>query len=300
MLKDSTLQSTTLQLEDRWILSRLHGLSVDVNRLFDNYQFGEAGRQIHDFLWGEYCDWFLEMAKLRLYGDDAQARQRARQVLVYVLERASRLLHPIMPFITEEIWQNLMKALRGDSGTSSMPAKAQALMVTPWPDTAGMPDPAAEAQVGILMDLIRSIRNARAEYDVQPGRRIVALIAAGDQEKWLQSQRPILCSLAKLDEDRLQLRRALPAPDKAVALVAGGVTAYLPLAGLVDLDAERERITGELQQTKQRIARSEALLANRGFTENAPAEVVERERDKLADLLVQREKLEGRLAQLTE
>ena len=286
------------ELPDRWILSRLHGLTANVNRLLENYQYGEAGRQIHDFLWGEYCDWFIEIAKLRLYGDDPEARATVQQVLVYVLERTLRLLHPFMPFVTEEVWQNLMKRSAISDQRSGDEYQPEALMVARWPEKAGIEDAKAEAQMGLIMDLVRAIRNARAEYDVRPGRRITALFGAGEHRKLLMEQRAILSSLAKLDEAQLQIAETVEAPAQAVTLVVGGVTVHLPLAGMVDLEAERARLSKELEQTVQQIARTEKLLANPDFTSKAPAHIVQRERDKLAELQAQRDKLEAQLQSL--
>jgi len=314
-----THELVDLSLPDRWILSRLHSLTANANRLMENYQYGEAGRQIHDFLWGEYCDWFLEIAKLRLYGNDAAAKAAAQQVLTYVLERTLRLLHPFMPFITEEIWQNLKQEARGkgqearskrqEAGDKRQEARGkgqearggyqpEALMVARWPKKAGLADVEAEAQMGLIMDIVRAIRNARAEYDVPPARRIAALVSAGEQAPLLAEQQTILASLARLDEARLQIATALEVTEKAVTLVVGGMTVHLPLAGMVDLAAERARLSGELAETEQRIARAEVLLANPGFTGNAPAGVVQRERDKLAELWAQREKLQAQLQSL--
>lgn len=168
-------------------------------------------------------------------------------------------------------------------------------MVARWPEEAGLADAEAEAQMGLIMELVRAIRNARAEYDVPPGRRIAALISAGEQAQLLAEQQPILTSLARLDEARLQIATVLDVAEKAMTLVVGGVTVHLPLAGMVDLEAERARLSRELAETEQRIARTEGLLANPGFTGNAPPDVVQRERDKLAELQAQRDRLEARL-----
>ena len=292
------VEPSNLELADRWILSRFSKLTADINRLLENYQFGEAGRQIHDFLWGEYCDWFLEIAKLRLYGDDAEAKATAQQVLVYVLERTLRLLHPFMPFVTEEIWQNLVRGAGSKEQEAGDGYQPEALMVACWPEKAGLENAEAEAQMGLIMDLVRAIRNARAEYDVQPSRRIAALIGAGKQVHLLSQQQMTISSLAKLDLAQLQIAEAIEAPEQAVTLVVGGVTVHLPLAGMVDLKAESARLSKELEQTVQRIARTESLLANSGFTSKAPAQVVQRERDKLAELQAQQDKLEARLKSL--
>ena len=273
-------------LPDRWILSRHNRLIAAVTRLIEDYQFGEAGRQIYEFLWGEYADWYIEIAKTRLYGGDPEARAATQAILVHVLERTLRLLHPFMPFVTEAIWQGL-------------PHEGEALIIAPWPQP-GPTDPEAEAQMGLLMELVRGIRNARAEYNVEPARRIPALFVAGDQTTLLQAHRDLLVNLARLDARQTQITAALAdKPQQAVTLVSGPVVCYLPLAGMVDRDAERARLRRELDDLARQVARLEALLANTGFVTKAPAEVVARERDKLAELRTAHAKLAERLAQLS-
>ncbi|NOZ05503.1 MAG: valine--tRNA ligase [Chloroflexi bacterium] len=259
-----------LELADRWILSRHNRLIRKANRLIESYQFGEAGRQIYDFLWSEFCDWYIEMSKLRLYGDDPQAADTARTVLVTVLDRTLRLLHPFMPFVTEEIWQHL-------------PHEGESLMIAPWPEAAPLDD-AAEADMALVMDFVRAVRNARAEYDVEPKRRIAAVVAAGAQRDLLAGQSAIIASLGRVDSAQLRIEEAIaepPAP--AVSLVvASDVMAYLPLAGLVDLEKERSRLARAIETTQGDIARGEELLARAGFVAKAPAAVVQRERERLA------------------
>ncbi|MBM4465727.1 MAG: valine--tRNA ligase [Chloroflexi bacterium] len=327
--------NTYCSLPDRWILSRHNRLIHNVTRLMEDWQFGEAGRQIYDFLWGEYCDWFIEMCKIRLYGENEEARQAAQQVLVHVLDRTLRLLHPFMPFVTEEIWQYLKGSGIRDKGqgetsppfmsrgaeeqrskgeltpapqhpiTSAQKGGTEgeqwpeALIVAPWPE-AGPTDEAAEAVMALIMEMVRAIRNARAEYQVEPGRRIEAIIAAGEEYELLTDQRDILVSLARLDADKLHIARTLEAkPTQALALVVGGVEIYLPLAGMVDLARERQRLTAEVEEVAQAIARSEQLLANEDFLNKAPAQVVEREREKLADYRQRQAKLREQLRSLT-
>jgi valyl-tRNA synthetase len=274
-----------LTLPDRWILSRHNRLIENVTRLMEDWQFGEAGRQIYDFLWGEYCDWFIEMSKIRLYGEDEEAKDTARQVLVHVFDRTLRLLHPFMPFVTEEIWQHL-------------PHEGEALIVAPWPE-AGPVDEAAEAEMALIMEMVRAIRNARAEYKVEPGRRIEAIIAAGDEYELLSGQRDILIAMARLDAIKLHIARTLETkPAQALALVVGSVEVYLYLAGMVDLAKARQRFTAEIEEMAKGIASSEKLLANEDFLAKAPAQVVERERDKLADYRQRQAKLQERLRSL--
>jgi valyl-tRNA synthetase len=270
---------------DRWIISRFHRLTGEVNRLLAAYQLGEAGRQIYDFLWGEYCDWYIEMTKVRLKGEDAEAADAARRALVYVLDGCLRLLHPYMPFVTEAIWQYL-------------PHEGKALIVAAWPE-GGALDEDAERRLAEFMELVRSIRNARSEYDVEPGRRIAAIVAAGERAPFLREQAPVLEFLARIDGDRLQIAPALEAaPDKALTLVVEGYTGYLPLADLVDLDRERARLGGELAEIQKDMARAEGLLANANFVSKARPEVVQKERDKLAALGERRAKIAERLAAL--
>jgi valyl-tRNA synthetase len=276
-----------LKLSDRWIVSRLNRLIQNVTHLFESHQYGEAGRQINDFLWGEYCDWYIEASKVRLY-DEGADKDVPRAVLFHVLETSLRLLHPFMHFATEAIWQGLPEEKR----------ESKALMMARWPepDTALLDDE-AEAQMELMMALIRGIRNRRAEYDVPPGRRIPALVAAGDAAQWLNEQRAELCALAKLDAEQLAIEPILEPPSQATSVVVGDVVCYLPLAGLVDLDAERERLSKALSSLDGRIARSQGLLAGE-FAQKAPAHVVQRERDKLADMQAERVKLTERLGAL--
>ncbi len=281
------------ELPDRWIMSRLHRLIAEVTELFDVYQYGEAGRRINEFLWSEFCDWYIEACKIRLYGDDPQARAAAQATLLTVLEQALRLLHPFMPFVTEEIWQHLKAAGGQEWG--------EALMIAPWPQAdESRLDAQAEADMNLLMDLIRQVRNARAEFDVTPGKRIPAILAAGEKLPMLEAQRGLLTFLAHLDDGQLTLTRTLAEkPRKAVALVAtGGVEAYLPLAGLVDLEQEIVRLRKALAEADREIARAEGMLANQGFLAKAPPAVVQQQRDRLAEQRERRERLATRLQAL--
>jgi len=277
--------SHEMDLADRWILSRFHGLVAEARRLIESYQLGEAGRQIYEFLWGEFCDWYIEMTKVRLRDADQAAADMARRVLVYVLQGSLHLLHPYMPFTTEAIWQYL-------------PHQGEALIVSRLPQ-AGALDAEAEEQMGGIMELIRAIRNARSEYDVEPGHRIAATIAAGDQADLLHGQAAVLELLARVDETKLRVERELDSPPaKALTLVVPGYVAYLPLADLVDLEKELARLNKELADLDREITRTDNLLGNEKFLSKAPAEVVQKERDKRTDYVERREKLQERLNSL--
>jgi valyl-tRNA synthetase len=277
-----------LGLADRWILSRLQSVQDEVTRLINEWQLGEAGRQLYDFVWTEYCDWYIEAAKVRLAEPAFAEAQATRQALAFVLEQSLRLLHPYMPYVTEAIWQNLPD-LGGDG---------RALMVSRWPALQGAKDEQADEAFGNIQEIVRAIRNARSEYDVLPSRRIGAQISAGAHLNMLSNNSPLLARLAGLDLAAVQLAADLAAPDNAVTLAAGGVTTYLPLAGLVDLAAERTRLQKEIDNIDRQLQRIDGLLANPGFVNKAPAEIIDRERNKLGELQGARRQLAERLAAL--
>jgi valyl-tRNA synthetase len=252
-----------MALADRWIISRLHGLETDVTRLLDGYLLGEAGRQIYEFLWGDLADWYIEAAKPRLQGADAPV---VRQTLAYTLERALRLLHPFMPFITETIWQRL-------------PHGGDALIVAPWP-VPGETDEAAERAFSLLIEIVRAVRNARSEAGVEPGRWIAASIAAGPHADALASQREILSRLARIADDQLTIAPSVEADAQATALVVADATVYL--TGMVDVAAERARLTRELEEATGNVERTRAQLTNENFVARAKPEVVQGARDRLA------------------
>jgi valyl-tRNA synthetase len=259
-----------LDLPSRWMLSRLNRLIASVQRLFDAYQFGEAGRQIRGFLWDEFADWFIEISKAALYGDDPAAKAATRRVLVHVLDTALRLLHPFMPFATEAAWGYLPKA-DGEA----------ALIIAKWPtaDASRISD-ADEATMNALMDIVRGVRNVRAEYNVDPGRRVAILAQPGSYRQAIQAHAYLFSRLCNVESVTL----TDAAPDEAASVVVGDATVYLPLAGLIDYAAEIDRLEKELGKLSERIARSEGMLNNEGFVARAKPEVVARERESLAEM----------------
>ena len=271
-------------LADRWIMSRYSRLVGDVDRLMRAYNFGEAGRQIQEFLWGEFADWYVEVAKVQLEGDEA-AQRATRAVLFEVLEGCLRLLHPFMPFVTEEAWQYLTGAQRsaqGD-GASGQPA-SRSIMVMPYPQAdEQLVDEAAERDFELVQDIITGIRNIRNEYKVEPARFVAAIVAAGERKGLIEAQRPLIVRLARVAADQLTVAERLEArPQQAATLVVRDVEVFLPLAGMIDLEAERARLRKELAAAEADIARREGRLANAGFVQKAPEHVVQRERDGLA------------------
>jgi valyl-tRNA synthetase len=291
--------AAALTLADRWILSRAHRLTEAVNRLMTSYEFGEAGRQVYDFLWSEFCDWYLEIAKSQLRSPELKAPTQA--IMAQVLERTLRLLHPFMPFVTEEIWQRLARGTRYEErGMRDEGRGTDSIILASYPTAdERFFDQAAEEQMGLVMELVRSIRNARAEFGVEPAKRIEAVIAAGQAKDLLVAQTETLVTLARLDPAKLRIKATLPEkPKQALSLLVGGVECYLPLAAMVDLAAERARTEKELAAAQADVARGEKLLAS-DFARKAPAAIVEKEREKLAANRQRLAQIEARLASLS-
>ncbi|OQY80191.1 MAG: valine--tRNA ligase [Chloroflexi bacterium UTCFX4] len=264
-----TFDESRLTLPDRWIISREHNLINRVNDLFREYRFNEAAQDIYHFLWDEYCDWYIEASKVILNGDDENAKHNTRAVLVHVLEHALRLLHPMMPFVTEEIWQHL-------------PHKGEALIVANWPQGGKHTDAEAEAAFARIMDAVRAIRNARSEFNVEPAKRIPAILSANEHATTFETQRAVLAALARLDAAQLQINSQLDTkPENAYsALLDSGIQIYLPLAGMIDLEKEKKRIAAELDKARADAERAQAKLDS-DFSTKAPEAVVNKERERL-------------------
>lgn len=258
-----------LDLPSRWIMSRLNKLIATVDRLLESYQYGEAGRQILTFTWDELADWYVEISKHALYGEDEKSKNRTRAVLVHVLETCLRLLHPYIPFITEEMWRYLSH-------------QTGALIVASWPkaDESYINDE-AEDELSMLQELVVGIRNIRNEYNVEPSRRISAIIDPGTREAMLRDESHIFTRMCNV-HDVSFLNGATP--ENAATVVSGTTKIYLPMAGMIDYEAERKRLEDELADIERQVARIEGLLANESFVNKAKAEVVQRERDKLSEL----------------
>ena len=272
-------------LADRWVQSRLAALVRDVERLFTTYQYGEAGRQIYDFFWSEFADWYIEIAKLQLAAGGDRAFYTA-QTLINVLDSCLRLLHPFTPFVTEELWGHLKRAAQAHSDLFAPAGGSweEALIVSHWP----APEPVQPweedvvADFSLVMDIIRAIRNLRVEKKVAPGKRIPATIVAGERSEMILQQSGAIAALAFLDPDELRIVSTLDEkPAGQASLVVSGVEIFLPLAGLIDTSAERERLQKELEEVQSQISRLEGLLSS-PFARKAPAQVVDKERQKLA------------------
>jgi valyl-tRNA synthetase len=260
-------------IDDRWILSRFNHLVLSVDELMSNFQFGEAERQIHDFFWGEFCDWYIEMTKIRLSRSDFSPLP----VLAFVLETMLRLLHPFMPFITEELWQELRHRLPEGSLDSD------SIIIAPYPvGDKKFIDAEAEQVMESVIEIIRSIRNARAEHRVAASKWIEARVYAEELQIPISSQSEAIETLAKarpLDILGRNQRRAKD--EKALVLVLKEAEVVLPWAGMVDLTTERQRLQGEVSAVENEIERLEQRLKDKAFVTKAPAAVVDKERGKL-------------------
>jgi valyl-tRNA synthetase len=281
---DMNEEGSTRTLADAWIFARLAELERDVERLFQSHQYGEAGRQIYDFFWSEFADWYVEIAKLQLAEGGKRAFETARH-LVHVLDSSLRLLHPFTPFITEELWGHL-KAAAQQVSPALAPASGweEALICARWPEPEGPADweSQAIADFSLIIEIVRAVRNLRAEKNIPPGRRIPAIIAGGERTGFLQGQAATIASLAQLEASALEIVEFRPERDEGQAtLVVGPVEIYLPLGGFVDLSAERARLEKELKEAESQVRRLEELLAG-PFAQKAPEPVIQKEREKLA------------------
>jgi valyl-tRNA synthetase len=272
---------------DHWIRNRLSKLVANVQRLFDNYQYGEAGLQIQTFIWDEFADWYIECSKNVLYGNDEIQKRFTRAILIEVLDTCLRLLHPYMPFITEEIWRHL--------------GRNTPLIVSDWPSVETNSSPqfrklAAQGEnwMDLIRELVVKVRNVRAEYNIdklEPGKRLKAIVVGGENTKVILDHQDLFSRLCNVE----QITASEVAPEKSAVVATGDVALYLSLADLIDLTAERERLTKEMGDVAAQIERVQKTLGNEGFVNRAKPEIVARERARLTELTQTRETLEARL-----
>jgi len=264
-----------LSLADRWINSALQETAAEVARSIDNYRLDMASQALYEFIWNEYCDWYLELSKPVLWDEHASAaaKRGTRKTLIQVLETWLRLLHPLMPFITEEIWQTVAP-LAGKSGAT--------IMLQPYPvaDEKGV-DTAANADIEWLKGVIVGVRNIRGEMNIPPGKALILMLANGSEhdQSRLDANAQFLKKLAKLD-DIIWLAAGEEAPVAATALV-GELEILVPMADLIDKDAELARLGREVEKLEKDVARIQGKLGNASFVDKAPAAVVEKEREKM-------------------
>ncbi len=271
-----------LELEDKWILSKLNRAVAEITENMDRYELGVAAQKIYDFIWDDYCDWYIELTKTRLQGEDEDSKVRAQQVLCWVLTQMLKLLHPFMPFITEEIWQ-------------ALPHEGDFLMLQDWPAASSEMDfPAEEKAMELIMDAIRAVRARRNEMNVPPSKKARLTVATGEGEVFALGV-PFLKKLAYASE--VEVVPAGQAPDAAgmVAVVTHAAQLFIPLGELVDLEKEKARMEKELKKQSAELDKLNAKLNNPGFVNKAPAQVVEAEKERAAQLTELVAKLEEQL-----
>ena len=271
---------------DRWILTRLNETIEKVTSLFDQFEFGEAGRQLYNFMWDDFCDWYIEMSKEILYGEDEEAKQTTKSILVYVLDQTLRLLHPIMPFVTEEIW-------------AKIPHTGESLVVADYPMVhPEYDDKTAAKGMEVLKELIRSVRNIRAEVNTPLSKPITLLIKTNDQkiDEFLIENTSYIERFCNPEE--LVIASDITAPDLAMSAVLTGAEIYLPLAGLINIEEEIKRLEKELAKWNGEVKRVQGKLANERFVANAPENVVAEERAKEKDYLEKQTAVQERIESL--
>lgn len=273
-------------LADKWILTRLNDTIDQVTRLVDKYEFGEAGRYLYNFIWEEFCNWYIEMAKLTLYGEDEAAKATTRSVLAYTLDSIMRLMHPFMPFLTEEIWQHLPH--EGDSIVrASYPTRRDELH---FADSV----PAFEA----VMNVIRSVRNIRSEVNAPMSKPIQLFISTSDEatQDYLSANETTIGKFTNATE--LEIGRGLAAPDKSMSAIMTGAELFIPLADLINFEEEIARLEKEVAKYEKEVERVQKKLGNPGFTGKAPAHVIDEEKAKEKDYLDKRDAVRARLEEL--
>jgi valyl-tRNA synthetase len=275
-----------LSTADRWILHRLNETAAEVTRLLDGYEFGETGRALYEFIWDDLCDWYIEFAKMALYGADAEAKARTQSVLAYALDHTLRLLHPFMPYITEEIWSHL-------------PTGGETITLAAWPE----PDkkweaPQHVAEMELLMAIIRAVRNVRAEVNVPMSKKIEMIVkpASAEAEGILDKNRTYIERFCNTSS--LVISTTAASLDKAMSAIVTGAEMFMPLAGLIDIDQEITRLEKELKTLHAEVERIEKKLSNQGFLSKAPANVIEEEKAKMNDYADKRDKVIARIVEL--
>ena len=284
--------------EDRWIVSRLDRMTTDVNRALENFELGDAQQRLHEFIWNDYCDWYIEMAKIRLRNNNDPS---PLPTLAHVLERILRLLHPFMPFISEEIWQTLKSELPQEklSGNGELVEPPDSIMIAPYPASGERIDQAAEEEIALVQQAVRAVRNTRAHLRIPAAQHLEALVEANGQREAIEDEADVIRTMSRIEPLRIVSGPAESGPGvRGVTLVVSPLVVRLPLEGVVDLEAEGERLRAELVDCDRNLDRVEKLVSNPNFREKARPDVVENEEARLADLRDRKQRLDEILQQL--
>lgn len=279
-------EASEWQLADKWILSRLNDTVRDVTRLFDSFEFGEAGRALYNFIWNDFCDWYIEMAKENLTGEDEKLKKNTQRILRYVLDQILRLMHPIMPFVTEKIWL-------------SMPHDGASLVVAEYPvEHTEFDNQVAEKDMDNLIELIKAVRNSRSEVNAPMSSAIDILIKTKDDDTRKVFENNVDYINRFCHPKRLEIAADIEAPKLAMTSVITGAEVYLPLADLIDLNEEISRLQKEAKKLESEVTHGEKKLGNEKFVANAPEAVVAKEKEKLANYKQQLAATESRIEEL--
>ena len=279
-------EASEWQLADKWILSRLNDTVRDVTRLFDSFEFGEAGRALYNFIWNDFCDWYIEMAKENLTGEDEKLKKNTQRILRYVLDQILRLMHPIMPFVTEKIWL-------------SMPYDGASLVVAEYPvEHTEFDNQVAEKDMDNLIELIKAVSNSRSEVNAPMSSAIDILIKTKDDDTRKVFENNVDYINRFCHPKRLEIAADIEAPKLAMTSVITGAEVYLPLADLIDLNEEISRLQKEAKKLESEVTRGEKKLGNEKFVANAPEAVVAKEKEKLANYKQQLAATESRIEEL--
>jgi len=275
------IKEVPLNLWDQWILNELEAMTEKTARDLESFRFNEVVENLYHFIWSRFCDWYLEIAKIRLYSQNPEEKQAALSVLFFVLEKSLRLLHPIMPFITEEIWQKLPNK------------KGPSIMKADYPVSEGLSFAGAEKPIALIQELIYHVRNIRGDMGVTPDKKVPVLISAADAQirDLLKASEEEIKILAKISD--LELSEKASKPAKSVSAVGTGFEVFVKLEGMVDVEKEEARIEKELAKIEKDLEMTQKKLSNPEYVDKAPAAVVEKEREKLLELTEKTTKLKA-------
>ncbi len=285
-----------LTLADRWLLSRLQSVTGEVTAALESYEFNVAATSLYQFVWHELCDWYIEMSKIYLYSDNESESERTKNVLLYALTRTLKLLHPIIPFVTEEIYSNIKESLKG-----SVVDVPDFLMKSPFPeveDALSFPD--AESSFAYIRDIVTNIRNIRGEMNIHPKKRLTVMISSADGKEidLIKEYGVYIESLAGVE--KIETGRNIEQPEGSATSITGPYTIYVPLVGIVDFTEEKKRLDKEMEKLKADLVKVEGKLGSENFISKAPEEVVAKERNKRHTILAKRDNLLESLKKVEE
>ncbi|MFW9929109.1 MAG: class I tRNA ligase family protein, partial [Candidatus Thorarchaeota archaeon] len=283
--KIEELNLDKLNFPDKWILSRLNSVIQTVQKHMDNYDYLQMTREIKSFFWSEFCDWFIEMSKNFLYDDDYKDKHIQKSILLHVLESFYRLLHPVMPFITEHLWQSLPNNFKN----------VPTIMYTPWPKAeTSFIDAKVEESFLLMEEFVREIRRVKHDYDI-PLKTLVPLYIETDKDRELfEICKDELIKMAYINEKNFKIESKITPPSQSARIVLRGIPSFIPLQGMIDFEKQKARVKSFLEKTTKKIKNIEKKLQSQ-FSERAPKELVEKEKQNLSDLKIKVQQLEDQL-----